>query len=160
MRIQAWKIGSFLICILGISLFMHNLGQQKQPNQTVLNVWTRFKPTSADPMKYDLSVHHITMRSVLASLVSVYKNGEITPQMASSWTKSSDSKTWKVILNPNWTFDNGDRITPAIVVKNFKRVLILKNLENSKSGFLEFLQDAEKIKAFDQEIPGISAEKR
>lgn len=155
MRIQAWKIGLSLICILGIAIFMLNL-EKNIINRKPLHVWTRFKPSSTDPMKYDLSVHHITMRSVMASLVSVYKNGEIAPQIALKWVKSDDSKVWRITLDPKWKFENGDKVTAEVVVKNFIRVILLKNQENSKSGFLEFLQDSEKIKSLDQSFEGIS----
>lgn len=134
---------------------MSNLEKLQATNKNMV-VWTRFKPSSADPMKYDLSVHHITMRSVMASLVSIYKNGEIAPQVASKWQKSEDSKEWKVTIDPNWTFENGDKITSEIIVRNFKRILMLKNLDNSKSGFLEFLVEANQLKRIDQNIKGIS----
>lgn len=115
-------------------------------------------PTSTDPLDYDYSIHHNTMRSVFASLVSQYKVGEITPQIAEEWNVSEDKKIWKFKIDRNWTFENGDKVTSEIVLKNFKRVLILKNKDNSKSGLLEYLVDSNKLKSFDENIEGMKVQ--
>lgn len=120
-----------------------------------LKVWTRFQPTSADTLKYDLSVHHITMRSVFASLVSVYKAGSIEPQIANKWTVDDSKKEWRMSINTTWTFANGDTVTPQIVLRSFKRVLLIKNKEHSKSGLLEFLSEAEKLTTINDDIDGL-----
>ncbi len=83
-------------------------------------VWMRFKPESTDPLDYDLNVHHVTMRSVYASLVSLYENGKVTPQIAQSWESNSEKDIWKLTLNNDLTFANGDKITPQIVLKTFR----------------------------------------
>ena len=123
-----------------------------------ITVWSRFPPTSGDPMDYDYSVHHITMRSVHASLVSVYKQGEYAPQIAKYWETNSDKSEWKVLIDKQWTFSNGDFVTPKIVVDNFKRVLFLKNQSASKSGLLEFIIGASNFKSIKSEIEGIKVD--
>ena len=120
-----------------------------------LTIWTRFQPTSTDPLLYDLAVHHITMRSVFASLVSNYRSGHIEPQVAKSWTVSDDKKIWTMVIDDKQTFSNGDSITPEIVLRNFKRVLLVKNSEHSKSALLEFLIGADKLKNINEDIAGL-----
>ncbi|MFA6238895.1 MAG: ABC transporter substrate-binding protein [Bacteriovorax sp.] len=120
-----------------------------------LKVWMRFKPSSSDPLKYDLSVHHVTMRSVFASLVSLYENGRIAPQIASSWMDKDDKRTWDLKLNTSWTFSNGEKISPEEVLKSFKRVVLVKNKTDSNSGFLEYLKDFKKLNSLDDNIEGI-----
>lgn len=140
-----------LVLILGYVSLMGDNNEKK-----VLKVWMRFQPSSVDPMDYDLSEHHSAMRSVFASLVSMYHVGKIYPQVASSWKTSNDSKNWMLKIDDKWTFANHERVTPAIVLKNFKRIIILNNRSNSKSGVLEFLEGAEDLKDFNTEIKGLS----
>lgn len=112
-------------------------------------------PISTDPLDYDYSVSHNTMRSVFASLVSNYQRGAITPQIAKSWTHSDDFKIWDLVIDENWTFENGDKVTPDIVSKNFKRLILIKNKTNSKSGLLEFVKGSKYLNSINQNIDGI-----
>lgn len=120
-----------------------------------LKVWMRFRPSSTDPLQYDLSVHHVTMRSVFASLVSMYENGKIAPQIASSWSNSDNKSIWNLKLNPNWTFSNGEKVTFDDVLNTFKRIILIKNKTESNSGFLEYLKDFKKLSSLNDDIEGI-----
>lgn len=53
------------------------------------------------------------------------KAGQVLPQLASSWSVSSDQKTVTFQLNPNARFADGTPITSDIVAKNIKRHLLL-----------------------------------
>lgn len=128
---------------------------KNQDHDSVLKVWTRFKPSSTDPMLYDLEVHHQTMRSVMATLVSKYKSGEIAPQIAKSWEANKDKTEWSIVNDDKWSFENGDNVRREDIVNNFKRLVVLKNAQNSKSGLLEFLKDAENLKNINQDFDGI-----
>jgi len=120
-----------------------------------LVAWMRFHPSSTDPLDYDLTVHHITMRSVYASLVTLYKNGSIAPQIATSWISNNDKSQWILNLNPTWTFANGDVVTPQIVLASFKRLIIIKNKLDSKSGLLEYLKGYPDLKKINNDIEGL-----
>ncbi len=144
-----------MLSIIWIKPLMNNTINDSSP----LIVWTRFHPTSTDPMKYDLTVHHITMRSVLASLVSTYKSGEIAPQIAKKWSKNEDATEWVVEIDDNWTFENGEKVSTETIKKSLQRVLLLKNRTKSKSGLLEFLLGASELKSIDDNIEGISITK-
>lgn len=124
-------------------------------NERILTVTLVDNPRSTDPLDYDYSIHHNVMRSVYASLVSVYKTGEIFPQIAKSWKVNSDHTLWELELNKEWTFQNGEKVTPEIVASNFKRVLLVKNRLKSESGLLEYLIDSNKINSLSDEIEGI-----
>lgn len=120
-----------------------------------LKIWMRFKPQSTDPLEYDLGVHHLTMRSVFASLVSMYENGKIAPQIASSWSNNENKSIWSLKLNSKWTFSNGEIITPKEVLKSFKRIILVKNQTESNSGLLEYLVDFKKLRTLSDDIDGV-----
>lgn len=124
-------------------------------DSTLLTVWTRFQPYSVDPLDYDYDVHHLVMRSVYASLVSEYKEGEITPQIAKSWNNSSDFTRWEMEIDEEWLFSNGDKISTEIVLKNFKRLVLIKNKEKSNSGLLEFLKGFSSFDSMEKNIEGL-----
>lgn len=126
-------------------------------NSALLTVWTRFQPYSVDPLDYDYDVHHLVMRSVYASLVSEYKEGEITPQIARSWKNSSDFTRWEMEIDKEWLFSNGDKITPEIVLRNFKRLVLIKNKGKSNSGLLEFLKGFSNFDSMEKNIEGLSS---
>lgn len=135
------------------------MGGFDKENPESIKVWTRFRPVSTDPIRYDLAEHHITMRSVLASLVSKYKNGEIAPQIAKRW-ETDDLKTqWVMTLDQDWTFDNNEKVSPEIVVASIKRILLLKNKQKSKSGLLEYLLEADKLQKINDNIEGLQVQK-
>lgn len=142
----------FILVILGVSLY--NMDFSNNKNKT-LKIWMRFKPQSTDPLEYDLSVHHTTMRSVFASLVSTYENGKVAPQIASSWSNNENKSIWSLKINPKWTFSNGEIITPQEVLKSFKRIILIKNQSESNSGLLEYLKDFKKLKSLNDDIDGI-----
>jgi len=148
-----YKIIIFLIfTALGVSLY--NMDFSSNKNKT-LKIWMRFKPQSTDPLEYDLGVHHVTMRSVFASLVSMYENGKIAPQIASSWSNNDNKSIWSLKLNPKWTFANGEIITLKEVLKSFKRIILVKNQTESSSGLLEYLKDFKNLKSLRDDIDGI-----
>ena len=138
--------------VLGISLVLSSCTKN---NLNKIKVAIVAPPLSTDPLDYDSSVSHNTMRSVYASLVSHYQRGKITPQIAKSWSHSDDFKIWELVIDKQWTFENGDFITPEIVERNFKRLMIIKNKSNSKSGLLEFVKGVKRLKSLDDKIEGI-----
>lgn len=152
-----WKQNGAAVVLVSILLIVlyFSMERKMKINERELNVWMRFKPQSTDPLNYDLDVHHMTMRSVYASLVSLYGVGKVTPQIGKSWENSEDKREWIVTLDPAWKFSNGDSVTPEIVLKNFKRVLKLKKDSGSRSGLLEFLVGFNDFNSMKDEIPGL-----
>lgn len=103
------------------------------------------KPYSGDPLEYDYSIHHAIFRSVLGGLVSNYSKNEIVPVIASSWTSSEDKKLWTFNIRDDLTFENGDKITAAIVKQSFCRMAFLQKQRDSNTGLLEYLEGYERI---------------
>lgn len=153
MQIKSWAI--VVLLLISIFLAKHMILPLNQKLKIVLVM----PPTSVDPMDYDYSIHHNTMRSVFASLVSAYKSGEYAPQVAKNWKTNADQTEWKLEINQDWTFENGDLVTPEIVLRNFKRVLLIKNQSNSKSGLLEYVVGAETLYSLEDDIQGLKATK-
>lgn len=121
-----------------------------------LKVWGwQYSPYSTDPLDYDDVVHHVAWTSVFGTLVSSYKVGQIEAQIAESWKSSNDFREWTFKIKPKCYFENGDRVTPAIVASSLKRVAFLQHKKNSSSGFTEDLVDIENLKDLTSDFAGI-----
>lgn len=151
MQIKKWKLILLIIPIILIGIKIN----MNVTNNDTLKITLVMQPKSTDPLDYDSSIHHNTMRSIYASLVSNYKKGEITPQIATKWEALDNHKIWKLDISKDWKFQSGLHVTPQIVVKSLKRVLKIKNQMDSKSGLLEYLIDSDKIINIDDDIRGL-----
>ena len=126
-------------------------------NISSIIVWGgQYSPYSTDPLEYDDFIHHIAWTCVFGTLVSLYKNGEITPQIAESWHSTNDYMEWSFKIKPNCYFENGDLINAETVAASLKRVAFLQRKKNSISGFTEDLIGIESLNHFRDPIPGIS----
>lgn len=126
-------------------------------NNNSLKVWGwQYPPYSTDPLEYDDVVHHITWTSVFGTLVSLYKNGQVAPQIAESWGSFNGHKEWFFKIRPNCYSENGDLITPAIIAASLKRAAFLQRKNNSLSGFTEDLVGIEKLRSVQDCFPGVS----
>lgn len=147
-------VALFIFIFTFLSGIIYFMNTNRFPSRPLI-VWSRFEPTSADPMDYDQLVHHQTFRSVFSSLVSVYKLGEISPQIAKSWETNEDKTEWVLEIDEKWTFDNDEKVTTKDVLKSLTRLILLKNKQNSKSGLLEYLIDSEKVVNLESEFSGL-----
>ena len=119
-------------------------------------VYHHTKAYSADPLEYDLSAHHIIFRSVFSSLVTKYRLGEYVGILAESWRSSNDDKNWELKVRQNLKFENGDLITPEVIVLSLQRAAFVMKKKNSKSGLLENLVGFNDIESPKSKIEGIS----
>lgn len=113
-------------------------------------------PNTVDTHHYDLFINHQSFTSVLSPLVSQYHLGKIEGQIAEGWRASDDFKTWIFTIKKNITFDNGDVITPQVVVKSLTRMAYLMYQKQSASGFMEDLIDLSSLKTASSEFKGIT----
>lgn len=111
---------------------------------------------SSDPLDYDYTAHHLAFASIFAKLISTEKNGTIFPMLAASWSNKNNFKEWHFKIKNNLTYSNGDKITIEDIKLNFKRLIYLKNKNNSLSGVLEFLNGFSDFKKISDELPGLS----
>lgn len=125
-----------------------------------VSVWGWMYPAySSDPLQYDDIVHHFVFTSVFGTLVSKYKTGTITAQIAESWSNSNDNKDWEFKIRKSCFFENGDLITPEIVAQSLKRIALIQKRRGSRSGVMEDLADLEKLKSLQSQIDGITFDK-
>ncbi len=121
----------------------------------IVKVWVEGAPYSSDPLEYDAFAHHVIFRSVYASLVTQYKQGEFTPILAESWSASDDFRTWSFKIRKGVYFSNGDEITPAITLKSLKRIAYLLKARKSQSGLFENLEGFELFEGMDSVFSGM-----
>lgn len=121
-----------MICILFVFSCSTNM-------KTDLTFRVGIAPTSADPLEYDFAVHHVIFRSVLGGLVTQYKNGGFHGEIAESWEVSNSGTLWKFKIKPEARFENGDKITPSIIVKSWSRLQKLLEERRSESEFFKIL---------------------
>lgn len=148
-----------ILCFVVVLIKVGNLPMKN--NEEIIHVWGwQYPPYSADPIEYDDIVHHIVFTSVLGTLVSSYKVGSITPQIAETWTHSSDYKQWSFRIKESCFFENGDPITPKTVAWSLKRIALLQKRSESRSGITEHIEEVSKLKSMADEISGISFDER
>lgn len=152
------KLVVFLLLLVSLALTLFGLGKFTDTNdEKVVQVWGwQYSPYSADPIEYDDIVHHIAFTSVLGTLVTNYKVGSITPQLAESWSHSSDYMSWTFKIKDHCYFENGDLITPQIVANSFKRISLVQKKKKSRSGITEHLVGQNTFHSLADEILGIS----
>lgn len=108
-------------------------------------------------MEYDSFTHHVTFRPVFASVVGSYRAGGYVGILASKWRNTDNFKTWEFEIRPGLTFENGDPITPEVILKSWNRVAYLMKIADSKSGLFEFLKGFDQIKSASDRPEGMSA---
>ena len=76
--------------------------------------------TTLDP---SLSTDAEPLNMIYDPLVVANTAGKIVPDLASSWTISSNGSVWTFTLRSGVDFQNGTPVTPADVVSSFNRIL-------------------------------------
>ena len=160
MQVLKSKAGMTAIGILLLSVIILLLKSNFFMKQNKLNnflVFTHGPPDSCDPLKYDSFVNHVAFSSVNSNLVSQYKLGEHTPEIAKSWTVNKDFTKWAFKIRPNFTFSDGSLITGHTVLSSWLRMAKIMKSRNSSSGFFENLVGYEVLSATSESIEGLSA---
>ncbi len=138
----------------GVFLKISNMNSS---NKT-LDIWGwQYDPYSTDPMEFDDAVHHVAWTSVYGTLVSDYRVGQISAQIASSWQSNTDLTEWTFEIKPNCYFENKDKITAATVAQSLKRISMLQHQKGSESGFTEDLIGISTVQSMTDSFQGISA---
>jgi hypothetical protein len=123
-----------------------------------LHVWVPYAPTSADPLDYDALPHHVIFRSVFAGLVSQYKTGETVGVLAERWSMSDDHRTWRFKLRKGLRFENGEPISPELVVAAWMRLAFCLRQRHSHSDLFDNLRGRERIDSPGARVEGLRAE--
>lgn len=115
-------------------------------------------PMTSDPLHYDVATHHVCFGSVYATLVTVYKKGDIKGIIADKWTVSNDHREWRFHIRSNVFFEGGDPITPSAVIQSLKRLAFMQKKRDSLSGFVDELVGYEDLDSLDSEFKGLKFE--
>ncbi len=127
-----------IVAVLALTLGLGIRSKMKKTGQThAVNFLTYEAPYSSDPFEYDLIANMIGFTSVHSGLLTRYKAGQYSGVLAKSWLSSEDFKTWRFTIRKDIRFENGDPITPEVVVQSYRRVWRLMNARGSRSGIFE-----------------------
>lgn len=129
--------------------------RKTQTLEKPITYWDAIAPYSADPLDYDVWIHHMAFRAVLAPLVTQYRIGEHVGVIAESWRSSPDHKEWHFKIRKDLSFENGDEITPEVVRKSLARIGVLLKKRGSKSELFDSLIDHEKLISLSSKIRGL-----
>ncbi|MFN8497707.1 MAG: ABC transporter substrate-binding protein [Anaerolineae bacterium] len=78
-------------------------------------------PLSLDPGDLVDSTGLPALRQIFDTLTGLGPDGEITPQLATSWRANSDATEWTFTLRPGVRFQDGTPLTASAVKFNFDR---------------------------------------
>lgn len=148
---------AIILALLCLSIFIY-VGNMQRNTKTLSIRYGSHTPYSADPLDYDAFVHHMVFRSVFGTLVSLYKAGDIAPQLASSWKSSNDRLEWTFNIRPGLVFENGEEISALSFVRSFTRLAFLLKQRKSSSDFFDHLRGIENLKAPDSQFAGLVAD--
>lgn len=101
--------------------------------------------TTLDPaLAYDQnSLSAISM--IYTGLVQLDDHMQVQPQLASSWSKSSDGLTWTFHLRPNLKFSDGTPLTSNDVAYSIDRALQPSTKSTVAPIYLGIIRDADKL---------------
>jgi Bacterial extracellular solute-binding proteins, family 5 Middle len=115
-------------------------------------------PSSFDPLEFDVLKNHPIQSILNTKLVSIYKNSQVSPELASSWRSSEADKTWEFTIRSDVRFLDGSVVTPEVVEKSLRRAAFLQKKSSSKSTFVRELKGIEDMASLDEgPIEGIEA---
>ena len=115
-------------------------------------------PYSADPIDYDAFIHHIAFRSVYLSIVSQYQLGRYTGVLADQWHSDDRFQKWVFHIRKEARFENGDAITPEMIVRSWTRLAYLMKTKGSHSSFFDHLQGIALLESPTSQISGLTAD--
>jgi hypothetical protein len=148
---------AFLIAALGFAICYSHYSMSLNKSRRIL-FFMQAAPFSADPLEYDSFYHHVAFRSTFACLVSQYKLGEHTPELAESWVSNATQTEWRFKIRNGIKFSDGSPITPASIVQSWIRVAKAMHAKNSKSGFFENVEGYSNLKEDSESIAGLAIE--
>ena len=93
--------------------------------------------------------------AIFTGLVQLNDQLQVTPQMASTWTSSSDHMTWTFTLKAGLKFSDGTPLTSADIVYSIDRALSpqIANLSGEALTYLGLIKDSDKRTA--DKIPSL-----
>lgn len=116
-------------------------GKVDGPRETLVYATGDAEPDCLDPHVGGNYPQALLATQVLESLVSLDKDGNIVPWLATEWTASEDGLSWDFTLDPKAEFSDGTPVDAAAIKTNIEH---LQNPDTgSSTGYLAVLQIAE-----------------
>jgi oligopeptide transport system substrate-binding protein len=100
-----------------------------------------------DPPMVTTSTSNDVVSMVYTGLVSLDKDQKVVPELADSWTTSSDGLTWTFKLKPNLKFSDGTPLTSTDVVYSINRALTPALASPAAPSYLNLVKDSDKMLA-------------
>jgi oligopeptide transport system substrate-binding protein len=158
MTYKSWLVGTFATFLAIFVLWGKLMPAMHSSDSSIpVQVWMPWSPTTTEPLEFDSFAHHVAFRSVLGSLVTQYRLGTFAGLLSDKWTISEDRKTWKFHIRPNTRFENGDVVTPAIVIQSWTRMAMLMNRKNSHSDLFDLIEGMQTVHKLNAPVVGLSA---
>lgn len=98
-----------------------------------------------DPAKVTDANSATAVDAVFTGLVSLDKNLAIQPQLAASWTQSSNKLSWTFTLKPNLKFSDGTPLTSTDVAYSLNRALAPATKSGAAPYYLRYIKDSTKF---------------
>ena len=116
-------------------------GQADGPRDTLVYATRDAEPDCLDPHVGGNYPQALLATQVLESLVSLDKDGNIVPWLATAWMTSEDGLSWDFTLDPKAKFSDGTAVDAAAIKANIEH---LQNPDTgSSTGYLAVQQIAE-----------------
>lgn len=100
-----------------------------------------------DPAMVDSSTSMAPISMVFTGLVSLDNNQKVVPELAQSWSTSSDGLTWTFTLRANLKFSDGTALTSTDVVYSIDRALQPALDLPVAPSYLNLIKDSDKLLA-------------
>lgn len=96
--------------------------------------------SSSDPLDFDEISHHITMPSLLGTLVTDGRKGQTLGLIAETWSSNTGLDVWTFTLRQNLRFSNGDKIDTNAVYMAYRRLILsLKKRGSMHHAFIDLV---------------------
>ena len=120
--------------ILGSALALPAL-RSAQAAQAVLRIAIGTSLATLDPLKTTLGDEYIYNNLVFNGLTQMHEDLSVGPDLAASWSYSTDLKTWTFVLRRGVKFHDGTEFVADDVIALFNRLLDPKNGAPSRSNY-------------------------
>lgn len=100
-----------------------------------------------DPAMATTSTSLDAISMVFTGLVTLDNSQKVVPELAQSWTTSSDGLTWTFKLKPNLKFSDGTPLTSTDVVYSLDRALQPALASPAAPSYLNLIKDSDKLLA-------------
>jgi oligopeptide transport system substrate-binding protein len=98
-----------------------------------------------DPAMVSTTTSMSPVSMVFTGLVTLDDNQKVVPELAQSWSTSSDGLTWTFTLKPNLKFSDGSALTSIDVVYSLDRALQPDLASPAAPSYLNLIKDSDKL---------------